>query len=79
LTKYANAELNKSNHKIVESSLASATVIPITSGSIMIEAGRRNATATGAMYMRRFIELSLSLRNQTNHFSTDLAKKSYSY
>ena len=79
LTKYANAELNISNHKILESSLASEIVIPMTSSSIMIEAGRRNATATGAMYIRRFIELSFSLRNQRNHFSTDLDKKSERY
>lgn len=67
LTKYAREELKRSNHKIFESSLASAIVIPTTSSSIIIEAGRRNATATGAMYMRRFIELSFSLRDQRNN------------
>lgn len=74
LTKYASAELKISNHKIVESSLASEIVIPTTSSSIIIEAGRRNATATGAMYIRRFIEFSFSLRNQRNYFITSLAK-----
>lgn len=74
LTRYAKQELKRSNHKILESSLASEIVIPTTSSSIMIEAGRRNATATGAMYIRRFIELSFSLTNKRNHFSTNLAK-----
>lgn len=73
LTKYANPELKISNHKIFESSLASAIVIPTTSSSIINATGSRNATDTGAMYIRRFIELSLSLRSHRVHFSTNQA------
>lgn len=60
-TKYASDELKSRYHTILKSSLASAIVIPITLLSMNNEAGRRNATATGAMYIRRFIEWSLSL------------------
>lgn len=67
LTKYASEELNIRYHKNSTSCLASAIVIPTTSFSIISAAGRRNIAATGAMYMRRFIELSFSLRHQPKH------------
>lgn len=67
LTKYASEELNIRYHKNSTSCLASAIVIPTTSFSIISAAGRRNIAATGAMYMRRFIELSFSLRHQRKH------------
>lgn len=68
-TKYANAELKIRYHRILTSSLASASVMLTTFSSIRSAAGRRNATATGAMYIRRFIELSFSLEKCNNYFS----------
>ena len=64
-TKYAKAELNSKYQIILISSLASAIVMPTTLSSIMIVAGRRRTTAIGAMYRRRFIELSFSLERAT--------------
>lgn len=63
LTKYAKEELNSRYQTILISSLARARVIPTTSSSMMSVAGSRNTTAIGAMYMRRFIEFSFSLKN----------------
>ena len=60
-TKYAKAELNRRYQITLKSSFASANVMPTTLSSIMSVVGSRKITAIGAIYRRRFIELSFSL------------------
>jgi hypothetical protein len=61
-TKYASEELNSKYQMILTSSLARARVIPTTFSSMISVAGSKNTTAIGAMYRRRFIEFSFSLK-----------------
>lgn len=63
-TKYAREELKSKYQIILISSLASVIVTPTTSFSIHSVTGSRNSTAIGAMYRRRFIELSFSLEKK---------------
>jgi hypothetical protein len=78
-TKYASEELNSKYQMILTSSLARARVIPTTFSSMISVAGSKNTTAIGAMYRRRFIEFSFSLKKKCKLLSIQRAWPSTSF